>query len=156
KSVDFGQSWSVVIAARYRDSDKPVLVVRGSEVYVAYNQAQTLWVAVSHDAGVTFSTVPVSRGALSWALPAAGTIDPTGNVYFAWAGYPQGRTGVDLYISRSGDQGETWISTLMDTSGAAPNCAAYHCGWSYLGAQITLAADSAGTLYSLWTASKSD
>ncbi|MBA3914582.1 MAG: exo-alpha-sialidase, partial [Acidobacteriales bacterium] len=44
KSVDFGQSWSIVVAARYHDSDKPILVVRGNLVYIAFNQAQTLWV----------------------------------------------------------------------------------------------------------------
>src|SRR5262249_36713403 len=129
---------------------------RGNDVYVAFDQAQTLWVTASHDGGVTFSTVAVSTGGLAWALPAAGTTDLNGNVYFTWAGYPRGKQNVNLYVSRSGAGGETWTSTLMDSSGAAPTCAAFHCGWSYLGAQITVASDAAGTLYALWTSSAAD
>ncbi|MBA3915800.1 MAG: exo-alpha-sialidase, partial [Acidobacteriales bacterium] len=92
----------------------------------------------------------------SWALPAAGTIDAAGNPHFAWAGYQLGRQNVNLYISGSEDEGETWTSTLVDVSGAAPACTAYRCGWSYLGAQIAMASDSAGTLYALWTSSRTD
>src|SRR5581483_184177 len=58
--------------------------------------------------------------------------------------------------SRSTDAGVTWSTRLMDRSGIAPDCSAYHCGWSYLGAQITIASDAAGTVYALWNSGTSD
>jgi Neuraminidase (sialidase) len=80
-------------------------------------------------------------------------VDPAGNVSFSWAGYTQngGAKGpVNLYVSRSADGGATWTSTVVDVSGAPPDCSAYQCGWAYLGAQITMAGDEAGALYALW------
>ncbi len=82
-------------------------------------------------------------------------IDLAGNVFFSWAGYTQngGAKGpVNLYISKSSDAGQNWTTTLLDVSGSPPGCSAYQCGWAYLGAQITMTADSAGTLYALWNA----
>ena len=158
KSVDFGQSWSLVIAARNPETDKPTLTVRGQDVYVAFNQERKLWVAASHDGGITFTSGMVSAAKLNWSLPGGGTVDLAGNVHFAWAGYLRnsGKGRVNLYASRSSDGGKTWTTTLIDISGAAPDCSAYHCGWSYLGAQITMASDGAGTLYALWNAGSVD
>ena len=152
KSADFGQSWSLVIAARNEETDKPVLAVRGQDVYLAFNQERKLWVAASHDGGVTFSTGLVYKGKLKWSLPGGGTVDAAGNVYFSWAGYPanNAKGKIDLYVSKSADGAKSWTNTLMDVSESAPECAAFHCGWSYLGAQITMASDAAGTLYALW------
>src|SRR5439155_22124190 len=59
---------------------------------------------------------------------------------------------VNLYISQSSDRGATWSSTLLDISGAPPDCSAYECGWAFLGAQIMMTSDAAGTLYALWNA----
>src|SRR5207248_11614565 len=90
-----------------------------------------------------------------WSLAGGGAIDPEGSVYFAWAGYTQngGAKGpVNLYISKSSDRGATWSNTLLDISGAPPDCSAYQCGWAFLGAQITMTSDAAGTLYALWNA----
>ena len=159
KSVDFGQSWSLVIANRAEDTDKPTLAVRGSDVYVAFNHDHHLWVSASHDGGVTFlsSKLP-TVGRLDWSLPSGGTIDPAGNVYFSWASYAHTRskTRVNLYVSRSTDGGKNWANTLLDISGAAPDCTAYKCGWAYLGAQITVTSDAAGTLYALWNSAAVD
>jgi hypothetical protein len=44
----------------------------------------------------------------------------------------------------------------MDVSGAPPDCSADLCGWAYLGAQITMTSDAAGTLYALWNAGSVD
>jgi hypothetical protein len=41
---------------------------------------------------------------------------------------------------------------LLDVSGAPPECATDECGWAYLGAQIAVNSDAAGTLYALWNA----
>jgi len=159
KSVDFGQSWSLAIASKAEDTDKPTLAVRGSDVYVAFNHDRSLWVSSSHDGGVTFlpSTVPAPAN-LDWSLPNGGTIDATGNVYFAWAGYTRSRpkARVNLYISKSADGAKSWNTGLIDVSGMPPECSAYRCGWAYLGAQITMTSDAAGTLYALWNAGAAD
>jgi hypothetical protein len=155
RSDDFGDTWSVVVADRTNaGTDKPILAVRGPHVYVGYNHAQKVWVSSSHDGGRTFTSTNVNANAnLGWSLAGGGTVDPAGNVYFSWAGYKRngGATGpVNLYISKSSDGGLTWTSTVVDVSQAPPDCSAYQCGWAYLGAQIVMTSDDAGTLYALW------
>ena len=155
RSDDFGETWSVVVADRTNaGTDKPIIAVRGPDVYVGFNHAQKVWVSSSHDGGRTFTSTNVNpNGNLGWSLAGGGTVDPAGNVYFSWAGYTRngGATGrVNLYISKSADAGVTWTNTVVDVSQAPPDCSAYQCGWAYLGAQIVMAGDEAGTLYALW------
>ena len=157
RSVDFGLTWMEVIATRTAtEADKPVLAVRGLDVYVAYNRAAKVWVAASHDGGNTFDTVNVNEtDGMGWAQAGGATIDPTGNLFVSWAGYRRAAGGqgpVDLYISRSSDGAKSWNTILLDISGAPPECATNECGWAYLGAQITVSSDAAGTLYVLWNA----
>ena len=161
KSVDFGQSWSIVVADRgLTDADKPVLAVRGSDVYVAFNRARKTWVASSHDGGITFTSADVSpKSKLVRSLAGGATVDLQGSIYVAWAGYTR-RDGAkgreNLYISKSSDGGESWTTRLMDVSGAPPDCGAFRCEWGFLGAQITMTSDEAGTLYALWSSSAFD
>lgn len=161
KSADFGQSWSLVIAdSTNAGTDKPILAVRGADVYVGFNHAQKVWVSSSHDGGITFTSANVNVNAkLGWSLAGGGTVDPAGNVYFAWAGYSQngGAKGpVNLYTSKSSDGGKSWTSIILDVSGSPPDCSSYSCGWAYLGAQITMTSDAAGTLYALWNSGTAD
>jgi len=161
KSTDFGATWSVVVANHTNaGTDKPILVVRGQNVYVGYNHVQKVWVSSSHDGGATFTSVNVNANAkLGWSLAGGGAIDPAGNVYFSWSGYTQngGAKGpVNLYISKSSDGGTTWKLTLLDVSGSPPDCSAYLCGWAFLGAQATMTSDDAGALYALWNAGQVD
>jgi len=161
KSTDFGATWSVKIAdSTNAGTDKPILMVRGPDVYVGYNHTQTVWVSSSHDGGMNFTSVKVNaNGNLGWSLAGGGAIDPAGNVYFSWAGYEQngGAKGpVNLYISKSTDGGRTWSNNLIDVSGSPPDCSAYLCGWAFLGAQITMTSDASGTLYALWNAGAAD
>lgn len=163
KSEDFGATWSVVVAnSTNAATDKPILAVRGQEVYVGYNHAQKVWVSSSHDGGMTFSSANVNRtgaGKLGWSLAGGGTVDTAGNVYFSWAGYEQNggvKGPVNLFISKSTDGGATWTNTVIDVSAAPPDCSAYLCGWAYLGAQITMTSDANGTLYALWNAGTVD
>jgi hypothetical protein len=155
KSTDFGQTWSLAIASRMPNGvDKDVLAVRGDDVYVAYSQAQHLWVSLSHDGGRTFSAISLTNNPrLRWVTAGGATLDPSGNVYFAWAGYRQreGISGpVDLYLSKSSDGGASWQTSLLDSSAAPPGCSDHKCGWAFLGAQMALASDAGGTLYALW------
>lgn len=161
KSTDFGATWSFVIANHTNAAtDKPWLAVRGQDVYVAYNHAQKVWVSHSHDGGITFTSTTVNRnGKLGWSLASGGTVTPDGTVHFSWTGYErngQAKGPVNLYISSSSDQGQSWTSRVVDISGAPPDCSDFLCGWAYLSAQIALTSDSSGTLYALWNASQTD
>lgn len=161
KSADFGQSWSITVADRgSEDADKPILTLHGQDVYLAFNRAHRIRIAASHDGGITFTSVDVNSTLhLFRSLAGGATVDPDRNVFVAWAGYTRrdGAKGrVNLYISKSSDGGRSWATTLMDTSGAPPDCSAFHCEWGYLGAQITMASDEAGILYALWNAGKED
>ena len=82
-------------------------------------------------------------------------MDPAGNVYFSWTAYARqsaGAPSIGIYVSRSSDGGRSWSNSLVDTSGAPPECAAESCEAGYLGAQIALTSDASGTLYALWNA----
>jgi BNR repeat-like domain len=161
RSDNAGITWRIVVAdSTNAGTDKPILAVRGSDVYVGFNHAQKVWVASSHDGGATFTSTNVNpNGKLGWALAGGGTVTPDGAVYFGWAGYEQnGRAKgpVNLFVSKSTDGGETWSNTVIDVSASPPDCSAYFCGWAYLGAQITLASDETGVLYALWNAGDTD
>jgi hypothetical protein len=157
RSLDFGRNWSYTWAERGReDTDKPVLTVRGPDVYVGFNREETFLVAASHDAGQTFSVVNVNPNAAPGSSLAGGaTVDPSGNVFFGWTAYAKQEIEsrpVSVYVSRSSDGGRTWSTLLLDQSSAPPGCEAEGCMTGFLGAQIALASDADGALYALWNA----
>jgi len=157
RSLDFGRTWSFSWAERGReDTDKPVLAVRGADVYVGFNHDERFLVSASHDAGQTFSVVNVNPNAEPGSSLAGGaTVDSSGNVFFAWTAYardPRQARAVGVLISRSSDGGRTWGTLLLDQSSGPPECERQGCGTGFLGAQIALASDAAGALYALWNA----
>jgi hypothetical protein len=157
RSQDFGGSWYLAIAERSpEDADKPVLAVRGANVYVGFNHEQQFLVAASHDYAQNFSSVAVNPNAEpGWSLAGGATVDPSGGVYFSWTAYARQELDtrpVSIFVSRSGDAGRSWNTVLLDVSSAPPDCAAQGCEAEYLGAQIALASDAAGTVYALWNA----
>ena len=157
RSLDFGRSWSYSLAEQGpEDADKPVLAVRGADVYVGFNHDEEFFVAASHDAGQTFSRVKVNpNDRPGWSLGGGATVDPAGNVFFGWTAYAKrdlSAQPVSIYVSRSADGGRAWNTALLDVSGAPPSCEKENCEAGYLGAQITLASDAAGELYALWNA----
>jgi len=157
RSLDFGRTWSFSWAERgQEDSDKPVLTVRGPDVYVGFNHEENFFVAASHDAGQTFTTVQINPNATpGWSLAGGATIDPAGNVYFGWTAYARHEMPthpVSVYVSRSTDGGHAFSTLLLDLSSAPPDCEAQSCETGFLGAQIALATDAAGALYALWNA----
>ena len=157
KSVDFGATWTFATAdATNAGTDKPIMAVRGQDVYVVYTHAQTTFAAYSHDGGSTFTEVKVSKGGkLGWALAGGGTVTPNGDVYFSWAGY-EGNGGasgnVNLYVSKSTNGGATWSNKVIDISASPPQCPEMNCGWAFLGAQAVMASDANGVVYLLWNA----
>ncbi len=161
RSIDFGRTWSMSVAERgAEDADKPVLAVRGRDVYVGFNHEEEFFVAASHDYGELFSRVEVNAGAEEGASLAGGaTVDPNGIVYFGWTAYARhdlSTRPVNIYVSRSMDGGKTWSTSLLDVSGAPPDCEAQACESGYLGAQVALASDAAGTVYALWNAGRAN
>ncbi len=157
RSLDFGKTWSFSWAEHgHEDADKPVLAVRGTDVYVGFNHEEEFWVAASHDAGQTFTAVSVNPTALpGWSLAGGATVDPQGNVYFGWTAYAKRDAltkPVSIFVSRSADAGRSWNTQLLDVSSAPPDCGDEACQTGYLGAQISLASDAAGALYALWNA----
>lgn len=157
RSLDFGRNWSYSWAERGReDTDKPVLTVRGPDVYVGFNREEKFIVAASHDAGQTFTLVNVNPNAEPGSSLAGGaTVDPSGNVFFGWTAYAKQEMEsrpVSVYVSRSSDGGRTWSTMLLDQSSAPLECAEEGCMTGYLGPQIGLASDAAGALYALWNA----
>ena len=156
RSQDFGRSWYFSIAEHSPGVviDKPVLAVRGPNVYVSFNHEQTLAVAASHDYAQNFSSAVVNPDAgLGWSLAAGATVDPVGNVYFSWTAYP--RTNIltrpmEVFVIRSADGGRNWSTTPMDVSAAAPGCSAQVCSAGFLASQMALASDDAGIIYALW------
>jgi hypothetical protein len=160
RSLDFGRTWSFAWAERGEDdADKPVLTVRGADVYVGFNHEERFFVAASHDAGQTFSVVNVNANASpGWSLAGGATVDPTGAVYFGWTAYALqelSSRAVSIHVSRSTDNGRTWNTVLLDQSNAPPECAAESCEMGFLGAQIALASDATGAVYALWNAGAS-
>jgi hypothetical protein len=155
RSQDFGRSWNYALAEHSTDdADKPVLAVRGPDVYVGFNHDGNFFVAASHDFAQNFSSVNVNPGAEpGWSLAGGATIDVSGNVYFSWTAYARhdlSSRPVRVYLSRSSDGGHNWNTSLMDVSGAPPPCALQACETGFLGAQITLASDASGAIYALW------
>jgi hypothetical protein len=156
RSQDFGRSWYFAIAEHSPEVviDKPVLAIRGPNIYVSFNHDETLAVAASHDYAQNFSSAVLNPGAgPGWSLAAGATVDPVGNVYFSWTAYP--RTNiltrpVEVFVSRSGDGGRNWTTTPIDVSRAAPGCPAQECSAGFLASQMALASDDAGIVYAVW------
>jgi hypothetical protein len=157
RSQDLGANWYLAVAGHsQQDADKPVLAVRGADVYVGFNHEQDFVVAASHDYAQNFSSMTVNPNAgPGWSLAGGATVDPSGDVYFSWTAYARRELSthpVSVYVTRSGDAGRSWSTVLLDVSSAPPDCAAQGCEPEYLGAQIALASDAAGTVYALWNA----
>ena len=156
RSQDFGRSWYFAVAEHSAEViiDKPVLAVRGPNVYVSFNHDQTLSVAASHDYAQNFSSTVLNPGAgPGWSLAAGATVDPVGNVYFSWTAYA--RTDllarpVEVFVSRSADGGRNWTTTPIDVSSAAPDCPAQVCSAGFLASQMALTSDDAGVIYAVW------
>jgi len=156
RSQDFGSSWYLSAAASGRDdADKPVLTVHGAMSMWGFNHEQNFLVAASHDYAQTFASAAVNPGAEPagrWrrgygrchgerllfvdSLRAAGIEQPPG-----WrVREPVGRFRANLEHRAAG------------CFGAPLDCSAEGCEAGYLGAQVALASDAAGTLYALWNA----
>lgn len=127
KSSDHGDTWTtpVDVAPNMAWTDHAWLVISpdGKDVYIGFNKNQIYFVA-SHDYGQTFSS-PIQTSdshGRSW-MQVGGAISPNGDVHFACVNYPGDYNGVTyINLVSSFDGGASWITTLIDSSQAAPNC----------------------------------
>ena len=160
RSDDFGATWqTVLVEPLQRGTDKDILAVRGTNVYLVYHTLQKIFVSYSHDRGATWTTRNLLNGTTNsqfgQSLPSGGAVDSHGTVYFAWNGVNntgQAKGRINLYVTKSTDQGVSWTTSLVDVSQAAPPC---DCGgWDFWGAQMALGVDASDSVYVLWNANR--
>ena len=122
RSLDGGETWT---PARVTDDDLAgpvVLAPNGLEAYLPFTNGttDTLEVAVSHDAGLTWSIVDTGQaltqpgtsdpfGGLQTLLFPVLDVDAAGFVHLVWSGYREDGTA-ELHWLRSSDLGATWAS----------------------------------------------
>jgi BNR repeat protein len=157
RSNDFGRTWRPVLTERLqRGTDKDILAVRGSDVYLAYHTQQKIFISVSHDRGETWSLqnpLGTTNSQFGVSLASGGAVAPDGTVYFALNGVNrpgQAKGTINLYVVKSTDRGQTWTTSQVDVSQAPADCGCG--GWDYWGAQMALAVDANNTAYVLWNA----
>src|SRR6266511_4515064 len=150
---------TMLVEPLQRGTDKDILAVRGPDVYLVYHTLQKIFVSYSHDAGQKWITRNLLNGTTNsefgQSLPSGGAIDSHGTAYFAWNGVNnsgQAKGTINLYVTKSTDGGETWTTSLVDVSQAAPPCGCG--GWDYWGAQMALGVDAADRVYVLWNANR--
>ena len=151
KSYDHGRTWTtpVTMSGTLRYNDKPVLVISpsGKDVYLAFNGKTDAYAVASHDYGATFSAPVKTNSDAFIYLAYGGTVAPNGNVYFGETGEPKSGSGVEpVALVSSSDGGQTWKTTILDTSQDPPVCTFRGCYADFFSSQATVAADSSGKL----------
>jgi hypothetical protein len=157
KSSNFGQSFSPAVQVNARgckNCDHEKILATGDDVYVAYDQGQNHFVAVSTNGGSTF-TQKLVDSAFNVAFAEGGALDAHGNAWFAWADCEtSGCTGapaVDYRVSETlAVTSVTTFSPVIAQSPGAPECPFAKCGFAFFSAQDAIAIDGAGTIYLAW------
>ncbi len=160
RSDDFGVTWrTMLVEPLQRGTDKDILAVRGTNVYLVYHTLQKIFVSYSHDGGATWTTGNLLNGTTNsqfgQSLPSGGAVDTHGTVYFAWGGVNntgQAKGTINLYVTKSTDRGATWTTSLVDVSQAPPPCGC--AGWDFWGGQMALGLDASDRVYVLWNANR--
>jgi hypothetical protein len=159
RSEDFGETFEPVLVEEIqRGLDKIALAARNGDVYLVYHSQQKIFASFSHDDGETWEVVqPIhnTNSKFGVSLPSGAAIDSEGNAYFAWNGANrpgQAKGTVNLYVTKTADGGETWTTSVVDQSEAAPQC---ECGgWAYWGSQMAIGVDDDDRVYVLWNANQ--
>lgn len=157
KSLDHGKTWSapVPVFGNVSWGDKPVLATsdNGQDVYVSFNgpTGGDPWVAVSHDAGGTWSQVRVTQSN-RYYFEYGGAVLPDGTVvlseisftYTGPGGAAEGPT--QIRVLRSTDGGATWTNSLVDSLELGSACTSSGCYEDFYDSGPALARDAGGDL----------
>lgn len=157
RSTDHGRTWSapVSVSGRVSWGDKPAMAVSrdGRDVYISFNgpTGGDAYVAVSHDAGATWSQVRVTDGT-RYYFAYQGTVAPDGRVTFAemsetYTGPGGASEGpVLVHAISSDDGGRTWSDVVVDSVELGVPCTSEWCYADYYDGHAALAADRDGDL----------
>ncbi len=170
QSCDNGATWTdeSPIAPDDWTTDHGWLLVSpdGDDVYVAFNatppetpgDAGVGYVAVSHDAGQTFTQVHVTGDGTLYNFEYSAAMAPDGTIYVANGEFSQDYTGpAPLVLWRSSDKGATWETATVATSQAPADCAwADGCTFGFLAAQSAVAVDPSGSVLFLYSKNDAD
>ena len=162
RSTDLGATWSkpVAVSGAYHGLDKDAMAARGKTIAVCFDDFFTTYGAVSTDGGATWTQHPLEtfKRAPYQVLCSGAGIDSRGHMFFSWDVSNQHSTpakpAAEVWIERSSDNGATWHKTHVDYGGAGYPCPSCHSSLvgAFYGSQISLAVDSAGTVFVLWNA----
>lgn len=156
-SADHGATWSapVPIYGRVSWGDKPAMAVSsdGRDVYISFNGPTNgdVYVAVSHDAGATWSQVRVTDGD-RYSFAYQGFVAPDGRVTFAemsetYTGPGGASEGpVFAHAISSGDGGQTWTDVVVDRVELGVPCTSEWCYTDFYDGHAALAGDAGGEL----------
>ena len=156
RSSDHGATFTQAVKVNAKDCkncDHEKIVAAGSNLYVAYSQAQYHFIARSSDGGATWAQATVDATDVV-GFAETGVADAAGNVYFAWADCQSSNcTGVpaaDYRVSKTLAGTLTTSFTNVATGVQGPDCPFSSCGFSFFGPQDSLGIDAAGNLYLAW------
>ena len=150
KSSDHGATWSAPIEVSGSPwGDKPWIGVspNGTDVYIAYETASDVWVAASHNGGVSFAAaVKLNSDTGRYRYPNGLEVLPNGTALLSASSYPgsQQQSGpVNIEIWRTTNGGTSWTRTILATPFTGVT-------WE-TSSTTALASDAAGNLVALYT-----
>ena len=157
KSANFGQSFSQAVQANAKgckNCDHEKILAHNNDVYDAYTQGSSHFIALSTDGGATFSqTLVDSTDIVGFAE--GGVFDSQDNAWFGWGDCKTsnctGAPAADYRVSETlAGTSTTTFSQVIAQSPEGPPCPYTKCGFSYFGPQDAIAIDSAGKMYLAW------
>lgn len=146
KSTNHGTTWTTPITVSGKSwADKPWIgtSASGTDVYIAYESRNLLYLTSSHNAGSTWSTpINVSSDGNVYRYPNGLAVLPNGTAVLAASKYPGGSrqtTGaVDIDVWRTTNGGTSWGRVVVDS---------VFTGLDYnTSSTTTIAGDASGTL----------
>jgi len=161
RSTDHGATWSapVPVYGKVAWGDKPALTTSadGRDVYVSFNgpTGGDVYVAVSHDAGSTWSQTRVTDGG-RYYFAYQGYVAPDGRVTFAETSETYTAPGgasegpVFVHAISSSDHGTTWTDTVVDAVELGVPCTSEWCYADFYDGHAALAGDADGDLVILY------
>jgi hypothetical protein len=155
KSFDGGRTFTAPVEAdgKAKAQDKPVMGLRGSDVYIAHASGTKLYVSSSHDSGATWSTVFINPNQnFGVGFPAGVVVNRQGHVFVAWDATSGAPSVVNILVSKSTDGGATWTNTLVDAVPPPPDCPVSPCGFAFFSAQNPISIDANDVLYMTYNA----